>query len=331
MSLRGSLRLLSIPGLFFLLVGVYLLMESFSASIGLLLSMPLTGAGDLKGVQDIIFHPSEADLNDPAVLFAIKLINILVSGGKLLAGLFFLHLIQGHPVARVGLDRRPAWLMMGLAVAAMVAASPLIDWLNSLNQNLSFSGSWAETAREWEDQAARLTTAILRPASPLESITTFFMVAIMAAVWEEIIFRGLLQRLLEAGTRNGHLAVWLTALIFTAIHFQFYSFLPRLVLGLVLGYLFWWSRNLWVPMLAHFLNNAVYVLYSWYAGPEAASAIGNPSWIAAMVGLILLTAVLYGVYRSRDRTEPAPWEGLLPGSGRLPFEPPADERPEDRS
>ena len=329
MSLRGALRLLSLPGLFFLLIGLYLLMESFSASIGLLLAMPLVGAQNLQGVQDVLFKPTDADLQDPAVLFAIKLINILVSAGKLLAGLAFLYLIAGHPVANTGQDSRPAWLMLGLAVVAMVACSPLIDWLNTWNQSLQFSGAWMDTARQWEEQAARLTNALMQPASPIEGLTTFFMVAIMAAAWEELIFRGILQRIIEASTRNGHIAVWGTALIFSAIHLQFFSFVPRFILGIILGYLYLWSRNLWVPMVAHFLNNGVYIIYSWIAGPDKAAASGDPDLIFALAGALGVSVMLWFVYRNRDQNTPTPWFGLDPVTGRLPFPPPKKKDPED--
>ncbi len=291
------------------------------ASIGLVLSMPLVGAKELKDVQDVLFRPSDADLQDPAVLFAIKLINILVSAGKLFAGGLFLYLVSGHPVGNTGTNRRPAWVLMGLAVLAMVAASPLIDWLNAWNQELPWQSEWLQTARNWEEEAARLTTALMRPATPIEGLTTFFMVAVLAAAWEELIFRGLLQRLIEAGTRNGHVAVWSAALIFSAIHMQFFSFVPRLLLGVILGYLYLWSRNLWVPILAHFLNNAVYIIYSWFAGPEKAADTGNPMLVWAIVGLAGVVLTLALVYQYRDRDAPPPWSGLDPVTRRLPLQP----------
>jgi membrane protease YdiL (CAAX protease family) len=324
MPLRGIFRILSLQGLLFLLVGLYLLMEFAGAALGLGLAMPLTGSRDMETVQEILFQPGDEDLADPAVLLAIKMINICVSFGKLLAGLFFLSLAAGHPVAELGTDRKPLPLMMLLAVLGMVFASPLIDFLNTWNQGWPDGNTWMQRARELEEQAARLTLALTRPASPLENITTFLMVAVLAAAWEELIFRGILQRLIEAFSRNAHLAVWATALIFSAIHFQFFSSVPRLVLGVVLGYLFVWSRNLWVPMLAHFVNNAAYLAYSWIAGPEKAAETGDTTWPWALAGLAGLGLCLYGLYRMRDREGLKPWEGLDPQTKRLPFEPPRD-------
>ncbi len=324
MTLRGTLKYLSLPGLFFLLLGLYLLSETFAASLGLLLAMPLVGVRDLEGVQDLLLNPSDADLEDPAVLFAIKLINIMVSCGKLLGGLLFLYLIQGHPVAQIGRERRPAWTMLLLGAAVMISAGPLIDWLNAWNQDWSFTGKWFSAARDLEDQATRLTKALLAPASPIESLTTFIMVAVLAAVWEELVFRGILQRLIEAWTRNGHIAIWTAALIFSAIHLQFFSFVPRLLLGALLGYLYWWSRNLWVPILAHFLNNAIFIVYSWVKGVEKAAESGQTEWYWALAAASALLFLLLMLYRIRERSANLPWAGLDPATNRL--SPPKEDR-----
>jgi len=280
----------------------------------------------------VLFEPSDADLQDPAVLFAIKLINILVSAGKLLAGVFFLYMTTGHPVSATGRERRPAWMMLGLAVAAMVVASPLIDSLHALNQSAPISGQWLQQMRDWEDQASRLTNAILKPATFVEGLTTFLMIAVLAAAWEELIFRGILQRIIEAWTKNGHVAVWGSALVFAAIHFQFYSIVPRIALGIILGYLFLWSRNLWIPIIGHFLNNATYVVYSWVAGPEKAATVGDPSPWLGVLSAAALVSILYLVHRYRDDQAPPPWDGLDPATGRLPMKPERkeSEEPEDR-
>jgi membrane protease YdiL (CAAX protease family) len=244
--------------------------------------------------------------------------------------LFFLFLTAGHPVAETGRERRPPWMLLGLAVVAMVVASPMIDSLHALNQNLPVSGEWLQQMRDWEDQASRLTNAILRPATFVEGLTTFIMIAILAAVWEEFIFRGILQRIIEAWTKNGHVAVWGTALVFAAIHFQFYSIVPRIALGIVLGYLFLWSRNLWIPIIGHFLNNATYIVYSWVEGPEKAAAVGDPSpWLGAG-SAAALAVLLFLVHRYRDTQAPPPWHGLDPATGRLPMKPDSKDSSDSR-
>ncbi len=93
--------------------------------------------------------------------------------------------------------------------------------------------------------------------TPLEVLLAFLVITIIPAIGEELLFRGILQNILHKITRNDHWAIVISALIFSAVHFQFYGFLPRLLLGIWFGYLYWWSKNLILPILAHFFNNAV--------------------------------------------------------------------------
>ena len=96
-------------------------------------------------------------------------------------------------------------------------------------------------------------------------IINLFIMAILPAIGEEMLFRGIIQRYFINIIKNYHIAVWITAVIFSLFHLQFYGFIPRLVLGALLGYMMVWSGNLWVPITAHFFNNAfgvtVYFLF----------------------------------------------------------------------
>ena len=86
------------------------------------------------------------------------------------------------------------------------------------------------------------------------------VIALLPAIGEELVFRGMFQNEFFRGTRNIHLSIWVSAIIFSAIHFQFYGFVPRLLLGALFGYLYYWSGTLLIPMFAHFFNNAFGVI-----------------------------------------------------------------------
>ena len=111
-----------------------------------------------------------------------------------------------------------------------------------------------------EDKAAELTTFFLSMNSIWELLFNLFLIALIPSIGEELFFRGVIQKKLGNILKSTHFAVILTAFIFSAIHLQFFGFLPRFVLGIVLGYLFFYSRNLWTSILAHFINNAMGVL-----------------------------------------------------------------------
>ncbi|MEJ7662013.1 MAG: CPBP family intramembrane glutamic endopeptidase [Hymenobacter sp.] len=111
-------------------------------------------------------------------------------------------------------------------------------------------------ARDNEDRAAGLTKFLTDFHSPGRLLVGLVVIAIVPAVAEELVFRGGVQRNLVAWFGSRHVGVWLAAAIFSAIHVQFFGFVPRFVLGLVLGYLYEWSGNILVSMAAHFTQNA---------------------------------------------------------------------------
>ena len=102
------------------------------------------------------------------------------------------------------------------------------------------------------------------------------MLAVLPAIGEELIFRGVFQKIFYDFFKSGHMAIWVTAFLFSALHFQFYGFIPRLILGLVFGYLFFWSGTLWLPVLSHFVNNAVPVIGVYIQGWDNCQSIVGP-------------------------------------------------------
>jgi membrane protease YdiL (CAAX protease family) len=130
----------------------------------------------------------------------------------------------------------------------------IIQW----NQNIHLPAGF-EDLENWmkssEDTMSNLTRFLLNFQSPADFAIGLAVIAGMAALGEEIFFRGILQSLFERYIGNSHAAIWIAAAIFSFIHFQFYGFFPRLFLGAFFGYLYVWLRNIWVPILAHFFNN----------------------------------------------------------------------------
>lgn len=160
------------------------------------------------------------------------------------------------------LDRSPgySWPLNGMFW--IMGAFPLAQAVYWINKTAIPLPDWM---RQMEDSTGGLLRAFLVMDSPLEFLFSLFVMAILPAVGEELVFRGFLQRYLGRTRIGEHAAVWATALIFSAIHFQFEGFLPRVLLGAMLGYLFFWSRNLWVPIAAHFANNAMQVTAAYVA------------------------------------------------------------------
>src|SRR5690606_4911795 len=124
-----------------------------------------------------------------------------------------------------------------------------------------------------------------------ELMFALVIIAILPAVGEEIVFRGLIQNELLRGTRNVHVAIWVAAILFSTIHFQFYGFVPRLLLGALFGYLYYWSGNLMLAILAHFVNNGVSVV-ALYLYQQGKFAFDIESQEAAPPQMVIISTIL---------------------------------------
>jgi len=143
--------------------------------------------------------------------------------------------------------------MGSLFMFAVMPVAQLAIWINK-------KFPLPEWMHSMEEQNAALIANMLQADSSFELLFNLMVVAVLPAIGEEILFRGVIQQHIEKSMGNGVAAVWITAAIFSAVHMQFEGFLARLVLGAALGYLFYWTKNLWVPIIAHFLNNGLQVV-----------------------------------------------------------------------
>ena len=158
---------------------------------------------------------------------------------------------------------------------------------------------WARTS---EDRAAVLTKFLTNFNSPVRFWVGVLVIGLVPAVAEELVFRGVIQKNLVRWF-SPHLGVWLGAAIFSAIHMQFFGFVPRFVLGLVLGYLYLWSGNILVSMAAHFTQNAFQLVllylaqrgqFGWGFDPDSSDAL---PWALAIPSVLLSAGLLYVLHR----------------------------------
>jgi membrane protease YdiL (CAAX protease family) len=157
-----------------------------------------------------------------------------------------------------------------LVIVLAFCIFPITGFTGELNSTMHLP-DWLSGVNQWiiekEENAARLLDTIMTQDTFWVMILNLLMIAVLPAIGEELIFRGVFQKILSNLFRSGHMAIWVTAFLFSAIHFQFFGFVPRFILGLVFGYLFFWSGTLWLPVISHFVNNAVPVIgafiYGW--------------------------------------------------------------------
>jgi len=132
-------------------------------------------------------------------------------------------------------------------------------------------------------------------------------IGLAPAIAEELIFRGVFQKIFYNLFKSGHAAVWISAFLFSAIHFQFFGFLPRFILGLVFGYLFFWSGTLWLPMISHFVNNAFPVILAYVQGMEKLNTPSDvPLWHQALylpLPVVISLVILFYFRNKRKNTK----------------------------
>ncbi|WP_134089004.1 CPBP family intramembrane glutamic endopeptidase [Olivibacter sp. XZL3] len=190
--------------------------------------------------------------------------------------------------------------LYALIFLLMLALYPFFELTILLNEQMhlpDFMKGIEQWMRRKEDETNVLTHAFLSRQSVAGLFINIFMIGVLAAVGEELLFRGCLQNILIKWIRNPHIAIWLTAVIFSAIHLQFYGFLPRMLIGALCGYLYFFGRSIWLPIFAHFINNASAVLLSFYLTRSGKSldsfTFQLNEWPWAIVSLLAGLSVLY--------------------------------------
>lgn len=206
--------------------------------------------------------------DDPVNLNLIKMVQIISSVGMfVIPALVYAKLQNKDWLGYLKIIPVPAYLAL-LTIVIMFAASPALEYTTLLNKGMKLP-SFLKEVEAWmlqqELKMEFLTKKFIVMNSFSSLLVNLLMLAIIPAFGEELIFRGGFQPIFTRWFRNYHVAIWLTAIIFSSIHFQFYGFLPRMFLGALFGYLFVWSGSLWFPILGHFLNNALAVFTAyWY-------------------------------------------------------------------
>lgn len=206
-----------------------------------------------------------------------------------LPGLVLYYLLYKHRLSeQLRLDIRPSVPATGMSILFLLISFPLAQYIYWWNLRIPLP---AELLKMEED-AGEMMRAFLVMDSPMEFLLNLLIVGLVAAFGEELIFRGIVQPRLQRITGSAVVSIWVTAFLFSAIHFQFAGFLPRMLLGGVLGYIYRWNYNLWVAVLAHFVFNGVQIAAQYFLSSEMDAfdpeKMSQPHWLTAVIPLFLL-------------------------------------------
>lgn len=186
-------------------------------------------------------------------------------------GIIILYLVFDRVAGESIFSRVPKLNEVLLVILLGFCIFPVTSFTGQINAGMHLP-QWLSGVEKWMTDKEAAAAGIIDILVPSESfgilLLNLIIIAIIPAIGEELIFRGVFQRIFQRMFRSGHLAIWITAFIFSALHLQFFGFIPRFILGLAFGYLFFWSGTLWLPVISHFVNNAVPVVYTYIQGAE---------------------------------------------------------------
>ncbi len=213
---------------------------------------------------------------------------------------------SNDPKNYLRLKEKTGFTMIFLVILLTVFTLPMNNYLTWLNNkmNLPDSMSWLQNFFENKElQMEKIMMKMLEGEGILTIMVNLLVVAVIPAIGEEFLFRGVLQKIFIKWSGNIHIGILLTSFLFASFHFQFLSMLPRFVMGVILGYLFVFTANLWIPVLMHFINNALGVIYYnfYYNGRtgETLEEIGTPGHeaIYALLSAIIVMILLFVIRR----------------------------------
>ena len=265
------------------------------------------------GLSSLMTNLTPAGMGTPEGLVFLKYIQVVQSIGLfVIPALILGWLYHGNFSEYLQINRTTAfnsYLYVGLAGLLLI---PLINYVGEINSHMQFP-EFLSGVEDWmrtkEDEAKVLTDKFLKAEGISGLLFNVFMVAVLPAVGEELLFRGVIQRIFTNMTKNYHWGIWIAAFIFSAIHIQFYGFLPRMLLGAMFGYLLIWTGTMWAPILAHFVNNTMGVvgyylidkgsiskdIEQWGTGPEQFPLV--------LLSLASVSLLLFLIYRNSIKTK----------------------------
>jgi len=297
-----------------ILLVLFLMLTSYLIlfGLGILLAWPLFSVTP----SEVITIMDNRDIHEHLGL--LKFLQVLYS-----TGLFLLPaLLAGFQIKKNAWDflqanRSVKVTLAILIVVLMIVSVPWINYLGFLNEKLSLPkiwDEWMESIQQNDEDSWALMKAYLATENVWGLLFNLFMISLIPAIGEEFLFRGTLQKIFSEWFRNGHLAVWIAAVLFSLAHYQFLGFIPRIILGALFGYIFMWTGNIWLPIIAHFVNNAVAVIYYFLflqdkfgMDPQQIGMQRNP--VLFIIGSLLLTAIGLLVIRQTGRESADPHPG----------------------
>jgi len=216
------------------------------------------------GLDPMVSQLKSLDYNNPVTINLLKYMQTVQSVGLFVLPPFVIALLfEGSISKYLQLNGNFKKSLILISIILVIVANPVINFMGALNADMSLpdwlSGIEAQM-KAMEENAALLLEKFMDVKTTGGLLFNLVMIAVIPALGEEFLFRGVIQKIFSNWTKSVHWGIWISAILFSALHMQFYGFIPRMLLGAIFGYMLVWSGSMWVPVLAHFINNALGVI-----------------------------------------------------------------------
>jgi uncharacterized protein len=251
------------------------------------------------------------NLSDHHNVLILKFLQIIQTFGLfIIPALILSYFFYGSIKSVFNYGVKPKLISAVVLIVLMIIAIPVLNYIIGLNSHLVFP-SYLKGVEKWmkdsEESASKITEAFLNVNTIKGLLFNIFIIGILPSFGEELIFRGIMQKIFIDWTKNTHIGIIISAVIFSAIHLQFYGFIPRFLLGAFFGYLLEWSGTIWLPILAHFVNNAFSVVVSYFINAnilnDSIENVGsdNATFYYAVISFLLTTFLIIVIYKNEKR------------------------------
>lgn len=294
------------------LVGVFIIGSLF----GTIILSAITG---IQSSELLDFN--KLDFNRPGMITYIRGLQFSVSRSLFNTFFTLCLVIQYQQQKYLGfqIPHGESYWIIGMLV--MILAIPFVQWLGEMNRGIHFPGAIEQWMKDKENGANKTVMALLSRRTIQDLVLNIICIAGLAAVGEELLFRGVAQRLFIKLFKRVWPGIIITAFLFSAMHLQFYGFFPRFVLGILLGVIYWYSGSLWTAILAHFVYDALLITLAYFnpklINEENTVKMSSIALTAAFSFILVGLAVNWMIKHSKTRYQEVFEEDQAPADNRL--------------
>ncbi|MDB5153597.1 MAG: family intrarane metalloprotease [Mucilaginibacter sp.] len=279
------------PGLqFLMLIGVVLGLILAGTIISILIISSSFG----KDVLNDTLNLKVSSLQTQNALWVLQIVSTTLP--LLLSPVFFSYIIVREPDDYLKTTFHFSWLLIPIVFLTMMLSQPLMEFIGNINQHMNLP-QWMH---DEENRIKQASDSMMQMKTIGSMFFNLFIIGLVTALAEEFLFRGCMQTIFLRWMKNKHVAIWITAILFSAFHMEFFGFLPRMMLGLLFGYFVAWSGSIWPAVWGHFLNNGTVVVITYLYQHKLININPDDQQVFSYAGYIIsfiITLLLLFIYK----------------------------------